>query len=317
MWRWLHWTSAVPILRARRDDFRLEKIKEVALGWCTGAMKEVALKSPSNSTQGVLIRLAREALEYAQALDVEDPYLVSARLYFYNRVPLSPRWKRQFSGRETVARYLGLGNHSANRGFVGDRWEQIQPTSPLDVWFHWEARYDPALKTELRRTYKLYLSPRPEFVREAFQALVHVLADVSALHFKIGNSAVGLLRPDKIVIYFSSFEILNEAATRLAMRLAGCPVQGVPFTAAITPGGLLSWGIDPAPENGSATSLESVSWRLWITNRLATTLLAAKRAKSKRLEPWRFALERLRLEGIDTDTWIPVDCFERPTSFAG
>jgi hypothetical protein len=23
------------------------------------------------------------------------------------------------------------------------------------------------------------------------------------------------------------------------------------------------------------------------------------------LEPWRFAIERLRLEGIDTDSWTP------------
>jgi hypothetical protein len=147
--------------------------------------------------------------------------------------------------------------------------------------------------------------------------LVHVLADVRALHFKIANNAVGLLRPDKIVIYFWNFENLKEAAMRIATRLAGCPVQGVPFTAGITQDGLLSWGIDPVPKNSPLTSREWESWRLWTTNRLATALLAAKGAKTNRLEPWRFALERLRLEGVDTNTWTPVDCFEPPTSLAG
>jgi hypothetical protein len=273
--------------------------------------------SPANSTQGVLIRLAQEALEYAQALDMEDCGLLSARLYFYNGVPVSPLWKRRFPGRETVARYLDLENRGANRRTLGGAWKEMKPTSPLDVWFRWEAPYNRALKAELPRTYKLYLSPRPEFVREAFRALVHVLADVRAQHFKIANDAVGLLRPDKMVIYFWDFETLNEAATRIATRLAGCPVQGVPFTAAITQDGLLSWGIDPAPKNGSATSLEWESWRLRITNRLATALSAAKRAKTNGLEPWRFALQRLRLEGVDTDTWTPADCFDHPTSLAG
>jgi hypothetical protein len=161
---------------------------------------------PSNSTQGVLTRLAQEALEYAQALDLEDTCLLSARLYFYNRVPLSPQWKRRFPGRETVARYLDIHNRGAKRRLLGDSWQEMKLTSPLDVWFRWEARCDRALKKEPRRTYKLYLSPRPEFVREAFRVLVHVLADVHAHHFKIANNAVNLLRPDKIVIYFWNFE---------------------------------------------------------------------------------------------------------------
>jgi hypothetical protein len=272
---------------------------------------------PSNSTQGVLARLAQEALEYAQALDIEDAGLLSTRLYFYNRVPLSPVWKRRLPGRETVARYFDLENRGVNRRSLGDRWVEMKPTSQLDSWFRWDARYNRAAETEPRRTYKLYLSPKPELVREAFRALVLVLADVPAQHFKIGSDPVGLLRPDKIVIYFWSLEHLNEAATRIAESLNGCPVQGVPFTAASSQDGLLSWAIDWAQGNSSVTRWEWESWRLWITNRLATALIAAKRAKTSGIEPWRFATERLRLEAVDTDTWTPVDCFERPTSLAG
>ena len=272
--------------------------------------------SPSNSTKGVLAGLAQEALEYGQALEVDDPFLLSGRLYAYNRVPLSPLWERRLPGRAFVVRYLDLEDGGANRRLLGDSWKETM-TSPLDTWLRWESRCTHTLKMELRRTYKLYLSPRPEFVREAFRALVHVLADVPAQHFKIANDAIGLLRPDKIVIYFSNFQNLNEAATRIATRLAGCPVQGVPFTAGISQDGLLSWGMDPAPENDAVTLRKGESWRLWTTNRLATALLAAKRAKTNGIEPWRFATARLRLEGVDTNTWASVGCFERPTSFAG
>jgi len=273
--------------------------------------------SPWNSTKGVLARLAREALEYAQALEVEDPCLLSGRLYSYNRVPLSPLWERRFPGRAFVVRYLDLENGGTNRRLLGDSWEETKLRSPPDAWFRWKARSNRTSEPKPQRTYKLYLSPRPEFVREAFRALVRVLAEVPAQHFKIANDAVGLLRPDKMVIYFWNFENLNEAAKRIVKRLNGCPVQGVPFTAGISQDGLLSWGIDPAPENYAVTLREWESWRLWTTNLLATALLAAKRAKTNGIEPWRFATARLRLEGVDTDTWASIDCFKRPTSLAG
>ncbi|PWT85761.1 MAG: hypothetical protein C5B58_02520, partial [Acidobacteria bacterium] len=272
--------------------------------------------SPSDCTKGVLERLAQEALEYAQALEVDDPCLLSGRLYSYNRVPLSPLWERRLPGRASIVRYLDLENGGANRRLLGDSWKEMQ-TSPLDGWFRWEAQCTPASEMELRRTYKLYVSPRPEFVREAFRALIHVLAEVPAQHFKIANDAVGLLRPDKIVVYFWNFENLNEAATRIAKRLSGCPVQGVPFTAGISQDGLLSWGIDPAPESDAVTLREWESWRLWATNRLAIALLTAKRAKTNGIEPWRFATARLRLEGVDTNTWASIDCFGGPISLAG
>ena len=47
------------------------------------------------------------------------------------------------------------------------------------------------------------------------------------------------------------------------------------------------------------------SWRLWLTNRLTTALLAAHFSDTTTVEPWQFALERLRLDGVDTDAWTP------------
>jgi hypothetical protein len=89
--------------------------------------------------------------------------------------------------------------------------------------------------------------------------------------------------------------------------LAGCPAQGVPFTAQMTEDGLISRGIDPPPDNALPGWMERESWRLWVTNRLATAILAATPERGGGMEPWQFALRRMRLEGVDTATWTPSD----------
>jgi len=142
--------------------------------------------------------------------------------------------------------------------------------------------------------------------------VLELLRESPAHHFKVGSDAAGLLRPDKIVIYFWDFESLQETAKQIAARLAGCPAQGVPFSAGLGGDALLSWGIDPQPEKGALAWQERESWRLWLTNRLAVALLAAKKAPTSGLEPWRFALERLRLDNVDTETWAPLASFGQP-----
>jgi len=106
-------------------------------------------------------------------------------------------------------------------------------------------------------------------------------------------------------VYFDSFEALSRAADKLGSRLEGMPAQGVPFTSEISHEGLLSWGMDPPRVEQVPTWLEFPSWRQWLTNQLAVALLAAKQNKTS-VEPWRFAVERLKLERVNVDTWTPV-----------
>jgi hypothetical protein len=161
-------------------------------------------------------------------------------------------------------------------------------------------------------TWKLYVSPAPETLADGFGRILDALAAARTPQFKIGADAAGLLRPDKMVAYFPSFERLAAAAEALTERLGGTPAQGVPFTSEIAGDGLLSWGVDPPAESSNQWSGRE-SWRLWLTHRLAVALLAgklagkssAKNAEVAGVEPWRFALERLRLEGVDTDSWTP------------
>jgi hypothetical protein len=269
-------------------------------------------RAPLGTARSAVPQLAREALQYAQALDLEETGPLSARLYFYNRVPLSPLWWRRFPSPEAVAAYLGADAGGANRAVLDQNWSKVDLPPPMDGWFQWRLRAARPPEERTGQTFKLYISPRPEFAREAFDAVLRTLTQTGAApQFKIGNDAAGLLRPDKMVAYFRSRELLRKTAEHLAERLKGCAAQGVPFTAAVTEDGLLSWGVDPLREKGALTWQERESWRLWITNRLASALVTAKRTPGGGLEPWQFAMERLRLEGVDTETWTPAESFGR------
>jgi hypothetical protein len=93
----------------------------------------------------------------------------------------------------------------------------------------------------------------------------------------------------------------------LAEALTGFPAHGVPFTAAIDASGLVSWGVDPPRSEAIVAWQERESWRLWVTNRLAAALVSARNARSDGVEPWQFAIERLRLAGVDPDSWTPTE----------
>jgi len=155
--------------------------------------------------------------------------------------------------------------------------------------------------------YKLYVSPQCDEVPEALAAIVETLSRMPQSCFKIGSDVYGLLRPDKIIAYFTNFEQLEEAAQKLYTRLQGCSVQGVPFSAELAGDGLLSWGMDPPRAQRTHGYQEQESWRLWLSNRLALALVGARNSPSgaNAVEPWRFALDRMALEGVDTATWTP------------
>lgn len=63
----------------------------------------------------------------------------------------------------------------------------------------------------------------------------------------------------------------------------------------------------PHHSAGSAyTSTGSESWRFWVASRLALALVAARRTPAPEIEPAKFALERIRLDGVDPRTWAPL-----------
>lgn len=248
--------------------------------------------------RGRLAELSAAALRYGQALAVDDPLTLSFRLYGYNHRPLTPGWKRLLATAEAVQAHLGIAFGGARRRLLDRVWA---PQEPFEAWLSWRLRSGESSSRPDGATFKLYVSPAPEALGGSFGAILEAFAAARVPHFKIGAGAAGLLRADKIVAYFPDFERLAGAADAIASRLGGVPVQGVPFTSEIAGDGLLSWGADPPA--GSGIRGRSESWRLWLTHRLARALLDARTAGAA--EPWRFAIERVRLEGVDPETWTP------------
>jgi hypothetical protein len=266
------------------------------------------LFSAPNATGGSGGRLADlsiEALRYAQALEIEDPRMLAARLYFYNRLPLSPRWERELAGADAVLELVGIGSDDRLHELLDTTWGGARPASIRDGWITWARSNASRSGAANGPTYKLYVSPPVAALREAFAALVEVLSNSRATGFKVGADARGVLRPDKLVAYFVRFDDLAEVAEPLAQRLGAMPVHGVPFTAQIAGDGLLSWGMDPPREQPGAFGDEGQSWRIWVAHRLAAALLAARNAEQEAMPPWQFALQRLAMQGVDVEHWTP------------
>lgn len=254
---------------------------------------------------GQLAALSLEALKYGQRLHISDIAKLSARMYFYNRVPVSPSWKRRLPTEAAVEQYLGLTGGGSTARTLHHHWSIVPAPLSSEGWLTLESCRARLGRREQGPTYKLYVSPDTSRIPEGVRAAVQVFTLTHAQAFKVGHDVFGLLRPDKIVAYFRNREQLQDAAERLTRELAGCPAHGVPFTAAATADGLLSWGIDPPSDYHLFGWRERESWRLWVTNRLAAALVAARTAESAPVEPWQFALERLQLDGVDTATWTP------------
>lgn len=239
--------------------------------------------------------LSYEALRHAESLATRDAGVMTSALYSYNRLPRTRAWAARFPDRHAVLAHLG------DHALLDRHW--IRSTA-ASGWLSWQSRSscgnDPNAVT-----WKLYVSPRPEHIRDAFHALVRVLAETGGAPMKIGPDAAGLLRPDKLVAYFSRKWELDHAAELLAKELRGCPAHGVPFTAPIDDDGVLSWGADPPDSERALSWLDRESWRLWVTKTLAAAMAIAKQSTTAALAPWEFAVERARRHGIDVETWAP------------
>jgi len=245
--------------------------------------------------------LSIDALRYAEDLATGDVDTLTRALYLYNRIPASRFWTARFPDRDAVLAHLGASTIPAS-------W-RVLPPAQSGGWINFHA-VDRRNDRRDAPTYKLYVSPRPENIRDAFEAVVRVLADRNA-DFKIGPDAGGLLRPDKMVAYFGAREELDDAAMALRARLAGCPAHGVPFTAALDDDGLLSWGLDPPESERALSWLGRESWRLWLATKLGAAIAFAKTSSRGTVEPWRFAVERVRRLGVDIERWTPAETLWR------
>jgi hypothetical protein len=173
------------------------------------------------------------------------------------------------------------------------RLEDAYDATTYPGWYSFARAAGPEVATA---ACKLYVSPRPDGLADAFPRIVDELAQHGVRSFKVGRGIEGLLRPDKIVAYFDDPRQLNEVAAALRRSLRGCPAQGVPFTTEIDRSGLLSSGVDPPAASGAT------SWRAWVTTVLATSLIEQRTTPAA--DPVPAVLADVRRQGVDPDRWV-------------
>lgn len=256
---------------------------------------------------GKIAQLSLDALKYAQALAINDSSKLSARLYFYNRVPITSKLLQLYPSETEIAKYLQISHHYELEKIIKKQWREVNSTQGDNFWRIWKFVDNlDSLDSYKKAIYKLYISPTFEVLGDIFPTLVKIFTDLQIPQFKVGGKQIaGLLRSDKIIAYFDDFESLKKAADLIISSLPNTPAQGVPFTSELDNNGLLSWGIDPPSKEKLLKWQERESWRVWLTNRLAIGILSAKLSNSS-LEPWEFALYRLEGEGVEPKTWQPL-----------
>lgn len=251
--------------------------------------------------------LSIAAMQYGEVLVGLPESELAVRLYCYGRQPITPDLRKRLPDATAVAAHLGIDAGGRLRAKLEGNWVQGRvPLGAREFWWQWGAHSSgsgPAVPGN--RGFKLYISPTLDGAGAALEALIGLLSvGRGVTGFKVGADVGGLCRPDKIIVYFSHLDNLHAFAGKINAALSGLSAHGVAFTAAVTTDGLLSWGADPPSEQKARDG--ATSWRMWVTKRLARHLVTAMTAPSMRGRPWEFALDRLRLGGVDTDTWIPA-----------
>jgi hypothetical protein len=265
----------------------------------SGAKAGHFIKQPKIAPANRLAQLSIDALQYAQNLVGLRDVLITHRLYLYGALPATPKLYCKYPDEQSVLSLVA--DNCALHPSIEKYWqERTLPPGQNNPWRKWllkVGRPQPVPK------YKLYISPTLSGLRNIVNTVAETLMIVDGTcGFKIGRDVETICRPDKMIAYFSSKDALRLAADLLVCRLAGRPAHGVPFTAQISKDGLLSWGADPPSRDTDGKDPES--WRYWVVTQLAEYLSCAK-SQLGGLEPWEFAIQRLRLAGIDTDRWTP------------
>lgn len=262
---------------------------------------------PSAEAEGPLGRLSIDALRYGAALGDVTAREVALRLYVFNSLPLTPRWAREVS---TVSAFLGLEGGGRVRRRLDASWVSVSEGDQASGWWSWRHRGAVRAPSAEGWTWKLYVSPRMEALPEAFETAVRVFGESRTPVFKVGSTVRDLLRPDKLVAYFADRDDMERVGALLQRALSGLPAHGVPFTSDVAGEALVSFGADPPMdlERGTVPWLRGESWRLHVVHRLAAALLLARRSSDAgAVAPWRFAMDRVRLEGIDPTRWLPLE----------
>lgn len=231
-----------------------------------------------------LCAISENAVRRSVHLNISNVQKNFQYLYTYNTFPIHPQSKLEYANDLDFIFSSGFNQNSWN------------VSSNIEGW-HYFVNHSGLAKTK-KSNYKLYISPVPRNVPLVMQAAGKVLASIKDMSFKVGRGIEGLARPDKMIAYFSSYDLLSEAADRILEETKGVEAQGVPFSVAIDSAGLLSWGMDVYTTEG-----ENQSWRQWMVNSIIQSIGDGNMRTPD--EAWTDVSMALHNEGIDPWTFIP------------
>ncbi len=262
---------------------------------------------------GRLSRLSLDAIGFGFRMPLEDPLLLAAQVYFYHRAPVTPLLRRRLGDTSRIADFLSLDADGASGRVLRRLWRPSRRGDAPTAWIAWKSLHHESrgrvTTRDRARSYKMYVSPATADLPQALPIVLRVLGEAGARTLKVGADVQGLVRPDKLVAHFDRFETLEQAAQALTGELGGMSVHGVPFSAEIGLDGLLSWGLDPR-DRPVTDDEEGTSWRWWLTQRIARSLLSARASDLPLEEAVDFAIDRLGIDGIDTASWAPLGEYE-------
>lgn len=216
---------------------------------------------PLAATDTPVAALNRRVMLHALRIARPSPSAMREHLYFANAEPMSPRWVERLS--KGTDHWLGLDATPT----LGD-WR----IAPSDSWTYMRPG---STRSGSSSGWKLYFSPTAEALVDVLPLVAETFSQCRAAQWKVGRHPQGLLRPDKIVGYFSSRDDLAAAADRFATKFADITAHGVPFAVPAEPTGLVSWGADPRPTPGA----EPMSWRFAFCELMAEWLLMTDAAE--------------------------------------
>jgi len=235
-------------------------------------------------------QLSLAAIRMAASSSSSEPADVAHWLYRFGTVPRGPAVDRDFGPDDDPMTILGL----TMGGTARRRLQAAFEATTFSGWYSFARTGSPP---HLAAACKLYVSPRPEALADAFPRIADQFVRFDVRSFKVGRGIEGLLRPDKIIAYFDDRGHMEAVAAALEQALRDFPAQGVPFTSGMGGNGMLSAGVDP-PLGDVATS-----WRAWVTTRLAESLTARRAAPDE--DPVKGVLADLRMAGVDPARWHP------------
>lgn len=262
-------------------------------------------RSEENGRRTAIQRLSERAIRLALDSGIQDVGELTGRLYFYNRIPDSRRWRARFPDEPALLAFLGLTLDGAWDGMP--RGIEPMPTPSASrkdssaFWRQWlNSKAPPILKSGA--THKVYVSPGVDAMPQALRSVLESMPGSGASSTKIGRDVRGLLRPDKIVVYFAALADARRYGARISRQLDGQPCQGVPFSCQVGGTAMVSLGVDP-PKLPQADDDRSASWRVWVAERLARAVLQAR--SSSQADPVRAVLAAAAASGIDPKRWLP------------